>query len=74
MGVRRALLTGLFGLFTVVPLVYAGPENPTVTEVVTAVKDTYRTVNTIRADFTQVVTDPVTKQQDRQRGRLVLKR
>ncbi len=74
MGVRRALLTGLFGLFTIVPLVYAGPENPSVGEVVTAVKDTYRSVNTIRADFTQVVTDPVTKQQDRQRGRLVLKR
>jgi len=72
--VRRALVIGLVGLLASVSLVYAGTENPTTTEVVAGVKDTYRVVNTVRAEFTQVVTDPVTQQQDRQRGRLVLKR
>jgi outer membrane lipoprotein carrier protein len=42
--------------------------------VIAGVKETYRAVNTIRADFLQVRTDPVTRQKDQQRGKLALKR
>jgi len=74
---RRALTAMLVGasLLTItVSTGYASPENPTTTELVTAIRDTYKTVNTIRADFTQVREDPVTHAKDQQKGKLALKR
>lgn len=75
MSKRRALLAATLGLTLMVPLGYASPESPsTPAEVVSAVRDTYKAVNTVRAEFTQVRTDPVTNAKDTQKGKLSLKR
>jgi len=71
---RRLLLAGLAGLTLMVPFADASPESPTTAEVVAAIKDTYRNVITVRADFTQIRVDPITKVEDKQKGRLSLKR
>lgn len=53
----------------------ASPTDPeTVSEVVSAVEQTYQGVTTIRADFTQVVKNVSMGTEDRQRGRLTLER
>lgn len=77
MGVRRALLTVLTVVavaLTGIPVAGASPENPTLQEILTAVADTYRNVQSIRAEFTQIRRDPITQAEDRQRGKLTLKR
>lgn len=77
MNLRRMLLISLVSLtalITLSPFAQASPENPTLPEIIQGVKDTYKAVNTIRADFTQVRTDPVTRQKDQQKGKLALKR
>lgn len=76
MGLRRTLLSGLVVLGISIPVIgYAGPDVPvTPASVVSGVRDAYKLVNTIRAEFTQVRTDPVTGAKDTQKGRLSLKR
>lgn len=77
MGVRRALLTVLTLVavaLTGIPVAGASPENPTLEEILEGVADTYRNVQSIRAEFTQIRRDPVTQAEDRQKGKLALKR
>ncbi|MFZ5475786.1 MAG: LolA family protein [Myxococcota bacterium] len=56
------------------PLVYAGPDQPTVTEVVAGVKDTYKGAQSVKAEFTQVRHDKLTGKDDRQHGKLAFER
>lgn len=70
----RACLVLLMGLLLLVPVVEAGPENPTATEVVAAIKSTYASVSSVRADFTQVRRDAALQTEDRQKGKVTLKR
>lgn len=75
MGLRRTLVSSLLGLTVLIPLGYAGSDGAsTPIEVVTGVRDAYKAVNTVRADFTQARMDPVTGVKDIQKGKLSLKR
>lgn len=72
-GPLLALLLGSAGLVVVAPPVHAAGEQ-TAADVVSGVKAAYKDVQSIRADFTQVRKDAVLKTEDKQRGKLSLKR
>jgi outer membrane lipoprotein carrier protein len=74
-GLRRALLSVLVGFTFLIPLSQASSDAPsTPQEVVAGVAAAYKVVNTVKADFTQIRTDPVTGQKDTEKGHLSLKR
>lgn len=74
---RLVLLASLGLLLALVAdTAWASPENPATTaELVQAVKSTYQGVSSVRADFTQVVTNrAMGGQPERQRGRISIER
>jgi len=74
--VRSGLLfTALLALVCIARPAAASPENPVTTaELVAAVKSTYQNVSSVRADFTQTVTNPAMGVNDRQRGKISIEK
>jgi outer membrane lipoprotein carrier protein len=62
-------------LATSIGTAQASPENPTTTaELVAGVKSAYANVSSVRADFTQTVTNAAMGTPDRQRGKLAIEK
>lgn len=72
---RIGRFLAVFALGAGVAAAQASPQDPTTTaELVSAVKSTYAGVTSVRADFQQVVKNPVMGTEDRARGRISLER